>query len=121
MPFGFVIVGFCIYCFLYRALLLLLSWFYDCEILSNSDYFWIIDDEKHPGYTVACFFFEQFDFHDMKRTLLDRIENVHRCTSRRTRILGLDFFKQMSKDEWRRKRDKVVVMQTGVHTDADLN
>jgi hypothetical protein len=93
---------------------------FSCEQLSNFDAVWLLDRPDNLCYAIGVWFFEPFEFEEMKQHMLDKTQGVHRCRSKLVLKFGLWYFQKMSRDEWATKKEGVVQEKNGIHTPEDL-
>ena len=79
------------------------------------------DDDKNLSNLVACIFSEPYEYISMKKFLIKRTEDIHRCRNKLVKKFGMYYFQQMTEEEWEQKKTAFVTMRTGIHTADDLN
>lgn len=121
LPVPAIVSGSAAYCLALRAYNYCLYLLYDCEPLDGLDYFFFLDDAKNLSNLCGVVFFEPFKFESMKTFLLQNTSQIHRMRSKLVKINGLYYFQKMGQKEFESKKDKVVVLKTGIHTMQDLN
>ena len=78
---------------------------FNCEQLSNFDAVWLFDRPKNLTYAIGVWFFEEFQFEEMKQHMLEKSEGVSRCRSKLAMYAGLWYFKKMGTAEWESKKE----------------
>jgi hypothetical protein len=69
-----------------------MDYFYDCEALTPFDALFLLDDESNISNVIGVVFFEQFEFESMKKYLVAKTEDLHKCRSKLAVKFGLYWF-----------------------------
>ena len=94
---------------------------FKCEALGPFDALFLNDDRKNLSNITACCFFEPLDYERTKAYILGKTQGLHKCRSKLTMKFGLYWFQEMDGPEWLSKKDDVVRLVEGIHTDKELN
>ena len=101
---------------LYLQILDLLMYrFFNCESLGPFDAVFLCDDAKNRSNVISSFHYENFEYESMKKYLLEKSENIHKCRSKLTKIMGVWWFEKMSPQEWEKKKEAVITRLEDVH------
>ena len=115
-----VLVGCVVYVLIFMAFEQFMLTFFKCEGLGAFDSIFLLDDKKSYSNILGCMMFEDFEFESMRDYLFLKTENLHKCRSKLVKVFGINFFQQMSENEWNLKKDQVIVHKMNIHTDEEL-
>lgn len=97
---GGVILGALLYNLMFAAFQKLMEVFLGCEGLSSMDALFLNDDDKNLSNLIACIYIEPYEYNSMKKLLLKRTEDIHRCRTKLVKKFGMYYFQQMTEEEF---------------------
>jgi len=71
------------------------------EELNWGDTLFLMDDDSSRSNVQGCFFFDKFEYEDMRSYILSKTSVMHRMRSKIVEIFGQCWFVDMSPEEWK--------------------
>ena len=116
-----IFIGGVAYSLLYRFLLVIMYYGFNCEALGELDMVFTHESADNCHIMVGALFLEKFDYFTMREHILRKSEKFDKFQSRLVKKFGLYFFQKMSQEEWAIKQKDVVIHNTEVQSEKELN
>jgi hypothetical protein len=95
--------------------------FFNYERAKGFDNMFLHDDAKNHANIMGALFFEKFEYKSMKRYLDNKTKDINKCRQSLVKTQGSWWWKEMTPEEWTKKKDKVFPLQESIHTHKELS